>query len=44
MDKTLWGFYEKAKRKDVLSFDICNVVVKFWTYNMRVGPNMKSML
>jgi hypothetical protein len=33
MDKTIWAFCGKAKRKDVLSSEICIVVVKFWIDN-----------
>ncbi len=44
MDKAIWAFCGKAKRKDVLSFEICNVVVKFWIDNTWVSPNMKDVV
>lgn len=44
MDKVIWAFYGKAKRKDVLSSEICNAIVKFWTYNTWVSPNMKDVV
>ncbi len=44
MDKTIWAFYGKAKRKNALSSEICNAIVKFWTNNMRMSPNMKDVV
>jgi hypothetical protein len=44
MDKTPLALCGKVKRKDVLSFEVCNVVVKFWTHNTQGSPNMKDIV
>jgi hypothetical protein len=43
MDKAPWALCGKVKRKGVFSFEICNAIVKFWTHNTRVNPNMKDV-
>jgi hypothetical protein len=44
MDRALWALCDRAKRKDVLSLEIYNVVVKFLVNNIRVNPNMKDVV
>jgi hypothetical protein len=29
MDIALWAFFEKANKKDVLSFNVCKSIVQF---------------
>jgi hypothetical protein len=44
IDKVLWGFYGKAKRKDSLSLEVYNIaIVKFWINNTQVSPSMKDV-
>jgi hypothetical protein len=42
MDQAIRALCGKAKRKHVLSFEICNAIVKFWTDNTQMSPNMKD--
>jgi hypothetical protein len=44
MDIVLWALCDRAKRKDVLSLEVCNMVVKFWIDNTQVNPNMKDVV
>jgi hypothetical protein len=44
MHTTLWAFYGKAKRRDVLSSYVCTSIVQFWTNNTRVSPNVKDVV
>jgi hypothetical protein len=44
MDIVLWAFSEKAKKKDVLSFNVCKCIVQFWIDNITVSPNMKGVV
>jgi hypothetical protein len=44
MDKALWALCDRAKRKDVLSLEVYNVVVKFFINNIQISPNMKDVV
>ncbi len=44
MDKALWALCGKVKTKDALFLEVCNAVVKFWTHNTQVNPNMKDVV
>jgi hypothetical protein len=44
MHTTLWAFYGKAKRKDVLSSYMCTSIVQFWTNNTGMNPNVKDVV
>jgi hypothetical protein len=38
-----WAFVVQAKKKDVLSKDF-NLVVNFWTIEIRVSPNKRDVM
>jgi hypothetical protein len=44
MDRNLWALCDKAKRKDVLSLEVCNAIAKFWINNTQINPNMKDIV
>jgi len=44
MDKAPWALCGEVKSKDVLFFEVCNAIVKFWTHNTRMNPNMKDVV
>jgi hypothetical protein len=44
IDKVLWAFCGKAKRKDFLSLEVYNIAIaKFWIDNTQVSSSMKDV-
>ncbi len=44
VDKVLWAFYGKVKKKDYLSPKVYNIaIVKFRINNTQVSPSMKDV-
>jgi hypothetical protein len=44
MDIALWAFYDNDKRKDYLSSNVKDLVVKYWTEKTCVNLNMKDVI